>query len=193
MILELDDYKLFLNINSVITEYDTILTEIIEGIETGVQNFIRYDLITAEHTEYLGGKGSVNLFTEHVPVTAVGSISYWDGEDWADLVESVDYERLLILKESIIYLGGYVFTKGTANFKIVYTAGYADADSIPKPIVMAMKRLVKLRWDETPMGMNSLGKLSVNNSGGIQSSINLDKNAENEIYKSIEVYAHVNV
>ena len=187
MILELVDYKAYLNV--IQSEYDDILQTIAEGAEQEVQTYLGFDLESEEKTEYYNGTDSEILVLDAFPVTAVTTISYWDGSDWVDLTSS-DYNALRIKNLSSVYTDGYTFTKGTMNYKVVYTAGYT---TVPSDIDLAMKKLTRLRWDETPFGLNRLGLNSKNNSGGVQSSLSFKANAEKEIFDTIAKYRHINV
>lgn len=188
MILVLADYKRFLNIES--TDTDDILTDVIESAEAEVEAFIRFDLESASHTDTVDGQGTSFIVLDHTPVTAVTSISYWDGDSWVALVDGDDYVRMEIKDGATIYLDSYTFAEGTSNYRIVYTAGYS---TIPYDLQLGMKKLVRLRWDETPFGANRFGVSSKSNQGGVQSNANFDLDTEEKVFRSIEKYAHVNV
>ena len=191
MIFNLARYKTYANISGY--DYDTILTDIIEGVEKEIQNFLKHSLITSSYTETLDGSGSYKLMLREYPITAITSISEWDGDSWNTLTEGTDYDRLVIVDQNHIELEGKLFTESPNKYKVVYTAGYADADSVPVDIKLAAYRLVKLAWDETPMGRSALGVTSRSDSGGIESNTVLDKDERADIFKRIEHYRNVNV
>lgn len=186
MILELVDYKEFLNITS--SDTDDILTTIAEASEKEIENYLKFDLESETKTEYYDGSGREVLVLDCFPVTSVTTVSYWDGSDWVDLTSS-DYNALRIKNQSSIFTDGYTFTKGTMNYKIVYVAGYS---TIPSDIQLAMKKITKINWDSTPLGRNALGLNSVSNSGGVQSNLSVNRFAKEDVLKEIEEYRHVN-
>ena len=187
MILDLVDYKAYLNVVS--SDTDDILETIADAAEKEIEAYLGFDLESDDKTEYYDGSGREVLVLDEYPVTAVTTISYWDGSDWVDLT-SDDYNAKRIKNLSSVFTDGYTFEEGTMNYKVVYTAGYS---TIPSDINLAMKKLTRLRWDETPFGMNRLGLNSKNNSGGVQSSLSFKADAEKEIFNSIAKYRHINV
>ena len=186
MILELVDYKAFLNV--IPSDTDDILEDIAEASEKEVERYLKFDLESETKTEYCDGSGRNVLVLDSFPVTEITTISYWDGSDWVALTSS-DYNALRIKNQSSVYADGYIFTKGIMNYKVVYIAGY---DTIPQDIQLAMKKITKLNWDATPLGRNSLGLNSVTNSGGIQSNLSVNRFAKDDVFKEIEEYRHVN-
>lgn len=187
MILTLVDYKSYLNVTG--SDTDDILESIAEGVESEIQRFLGFNLESEELTEYFDGGETSVLVLNEFPVTSIDSIYRWDGIDWLELTTD-DYYSINIKNQSSIYADNYIFVKGIMNYKVTYTAGYTD---IPSDIQSAMKKLTRLRWDETPFGQNRLGLTSKTNQGGIQSSLNFKANEERDIFRSIEGYRHINV
>ena len=186
MILELVDYKEFLNVTS--SDTDDILETIAEASEKEVERYLKFDFESESKIEYYDGSDRSVLVLDSFPVTAITSISYWDGSDWVALTTD-DYNDLRIKNQSSVYLDGYVFTKGTMNYKVVYTAGYT---TIPTDIQLVIKKVTKINWDSTPLGRNSLGLNTISNSAGVQSNLNINRFAKEDVLKELEEYRHVN-
>ena len=187
MIIELSDYKSFCNITS--NEYESIIKGIVEGCEKEVEEFLGYQLSEQEYIKEVNGSGCNKIVIDEANPHTLESIHEWNGSEWVEKNLQIDYTRSFIHRGTL-HVEGMIFTKGFHNYRLHYTAGY---DTIPSDIELALKRLVKLRWDETPMGKNSLGVSSITDNGGITSSTNIDKDDESKVFKTLEKHANTNV
>lgn len=188
MILTLALYKAYLNISG--TTYDEILEDMIDSCEAEIEAYLGYPLGSDDFVETLNGEGYNFLHLPHRNVTAVSKLEYYNGSEWIELVSGVDYDRLIINYGSFIYVDDVIFEKGYSNYRVSYTAGYT---TVPADLQLAMKRLLKLRWDETPMGRNALGVSSVSDNGGINSSTSISKDDEGKVFKTLDKHKNINV
>lgn len=191
MIDTLENVKTYLNIEG--NSYDNYLNDFCEQIDALIKGYLNRDLEETEYTEYYDGSGSSLLILKQMPVSAVTTVEYWDGDSYEE-VTSDDYDRLLIVPaENAVYLENYIFTTGFLNYRITYTAGY-DASSMPADLKRAFRELLLLAYDDSPLKNRTLGKLSKTESAGSGSLVvNLDKQAQNRILESIWKYKRINV
>ncbi len=197
-IVTLANYKDFLKISA--DTYDTILATLKAEIEDKVRARLNRDIFGQTYTdEYYDGDGTNTLVLKQFPITEVSKIEeYWgldanNEETWTELTQGIYYQRLLIVDKVKIVLDGYVFARGHQNYKITYTAGY-DSTTLPKEIQKICKELMKLYWNETAYGENTLGKSGDSNgrSGG-SDNITYDLTAEEKILKRLDAYASVDL
>lgn len=88
-------------------------------------------------TEYYDGNGGKILFLKNYPVIAITSIDLWDtylNQSTQNYTVYTDY--LLYPEEGYIYLRGG-WQEGNRNYKIVYTAGYANQAAVPDDLELA--------------------------------------------------------
>ncbi len=199
-LVTLAKYKSYLGIASNDTTKDTDLTDLQSSVEARVKEYLLRDIESTTYTDELyNGSGWGGLVLRQYPVTAVSSISVYEGigagnvETWTTLVEHTHYDRKIIPSESYsVLLENYIFTKGIQNYKITYTAGYS---TIPSDIQLACKELMKIVYANSPIsGNNRLGFLSVSsNAGGGSQSLSIDPDIEEKILKKIECYKAHNV
>lgn len=196
-LVNLSKYKEYLKITD--NTVDTQLTSLANHVEQRVKSWLNRAIESATFTdEYYNGNGKNYLTLRQFPITAVSAIKVYDGldnnnaETWTTLVQGTDYERkILDLEACSVYLDGYTFDKGMQNYKITYTAGYA---TIPEDIQLACKELLKVTWDNSPLGQNRLGFTSVSDSAGsANENLTLDGEIEMKILKKIEHYRAFNV
>ena len=90
--------------------------------------------------EILNGKGSLRLFTDNGPITAIDSIAYWDGSAWAEY-DAVSYPYTFKANSNCVYFTlGHRFYKGYQNIKISYSYGY---ETVPQDLVYACYLLTR--------------------------------------------------
>ena len=183
------------------TDDDDILDIIGEAVEDRVATFLNRSLIEESYAdELIDGSGTNKLVPKHFPVTAVTSIEVYDGLDnsgteiWDLWAQNTDYDRLVIPTGGYcILLDGATFPKDYSNIKLNYTAGY-DSDSLPQDIYKAMFDLCYLYYHAIRAEKN-LGKLSdvQISGGGLNTTINYDRDAEIKILETIKAHRAVNV
>lgn len=183
------------------TDDDDILDIIGEAVEDRVATFLNRSLIEEEYEdELVDGSGTNKLVPKHFPVTAVTSIEVYDGLDnagaeiWDSWAQNTDYDRLVIPTGGYcILLDGATFPKDYSNIKLNYTAGYTS-DTLPQEIYKAMFDLCYLYYHAIRAEKN-LGKLSdvQITGGGLNTTINYDRDAEIKILETIKAHRAVNV
>ena len=122
------------------TTYDDLIDDILAEVSARVQDEIGRPILQATYTEYYDGHDSEVLFLRHGPLVSVTScdrVSYGDdggGGRQETLTAVAAYERL----EGGLVTGGHlgrgwirftsagrVFDRGSANWRVVYSAGFS--------------------------------------------------------------------
>ena len=182
MLVSLNDYKKFLEIDLTNSNQDGDLQILALEVEDFIKSYLNRDLEEAEYTEDYDGDGTSRLILNQFPVTACASIEVYE-TDWTAL----DYTRLVIVAQSTIYIEGNKFPKGNQNVRVVYTAGYTDA-TLPKEVRMRAKELMLLYYNEWT-GNRTLGVSNVNKSGaGINDITTIDKEETLRILTHLDKY-----
>jgi hypothetical protein len=103
---------------------DTQIGLLVTKASAWIENYCGRVFGTASYTEYLTGGGNDLLFPKQWPITAVTSVNYDTGKDWA-AGTAVDATDLFILSDTMIQALGYVFSQTALGaVKVVYVAGY---------------------------------------------------------------------
>lgn len=146
----LANVKQYLNLGTN-TSADALLGRLISAASSWVRSYLNRDITQQAYTDTLDGTGTQRMIVAQYPVTALTSVTV-DGQDVTANVIS-DGRRLLKLKD------GYgVFTEGTGNVVVNYTAGYATT---PYDIEQAVIEIVALRFREK----DRVGTSTVNTRG----------------------------
>ena len=127
------------------TAFDTLLQDIIEGVSVWTETYCDRTFKQATYTEQYDGDATPTLLVRNTPIDSVTTIH----DDTlrvfgaADLIAATDY--VIYGTEGRIVLDGLFFAKGLQNIKIVYVAGFKDAD-LPRDLQQAIKELVADRF-----------------------------------------------
>lgn len=193
--IPIEEYKRYLKIQNI--TYDEELQNIINAVETKVEQFLNRNLLAQNYVEYYDGSGSELLILRNIPVNSITKIEYYEGrvnnvDVWTEWTQDNQYSRLLIPKEKHgIILEGGIFIKGIQNFRITYNAGYT---TLPYDINLACKELVKIALDNSPLGKSYLGVTAISdNTGGSSQNITFEDDRENKVLQKIEHYKVLNV
>lgn len=123
------------------------------------------------YTEQYDGEGNNLLFLNNVPVISVTSIH--DDEDWVfDAAHLIDATTYTVVNNIYVALKSTVFSIGTQNIKVVYTAGYS---TIPEDVNLScIKEVVRefnrrLEGDVTARTLND-GSISYTEKGLMKST-----------------------
>jgi hypothetical protein len=148
-----------------VSTLDAEIAAAISSAESWIESLTGRSLLSAEYTEYHSspqfGNGWIQL--DNWPVTAIASVSYWNGE-WVAL-SSDQYEqrssngKVFFPSNTWGYFDDSRVTLGPAatmprppeadSLRVVYTAGYA-ANSLEKGLLEPFYRLVDaIRYDRT--------------------------------------------
>lgn len=118
----------------------------------------------ATKTEYYDGNGSNILFLRNFPIIAITSIDLWDtylNQSTQSFTVYTDY--LLYSEEGCIYLRGG-WCEGNRNYKIVYTAGYANQAAVPEDLELSCNMLAAYYYanpDKAGIKSEGIGNYSV--------------------------------
>ena len=73
--ITLEEYKRYLKIQNI--TYDEELQNIINAVETKVEQFLNRNLLAQNYVEYYDGSGSELLILRNIPVNSVSKIEYY--------------------------------------------------------------------------------------------------------------------
>jgi len=131
--------------------FDEVLGRIIAAVSAQFVSESGMVPTSTAYTEKRSGHGMESMTLRHAPVISVTSVSV-DGV--AVPAQPSVGSSGWVLDGSTVRLVGYVFTEGTLNVSIVYTAGYA---AIPADIEQAVIKMVGLQFtDRKRIGQSSL-------------------------------------
>lgn len=121
---------------------DALIARLISAVSGYIETWTNRRFAQAAYVEGRDGNGGTLLAFADYPVSAVASVTV-DGQaiPSAAAVGDVGYR----FDETRLWLTGYAFTRGRANVRLAYTAGYA---SVPPEIEQACLELVALRYKE---------------------------------------------
>lgn len=115
---------------------DRLLTELIEGATSRIQQLTQRRLFEATQVEVRDGHGRPSMMMRERPVSAVSSVRI----NGAEVPARVSYGQAGFFHDTAsVHLSGRVFTAGMGNVEITYTAGYA---SIPWDLQVACAEMV---------------------------------------------------
>jgi hypothetical protein len=154
--------------------YDANIALYTKAAHDKICQYLDYEIISTEYdADYYDGTGHNRLYLKNRPITAVSHI-YLDDEE---------ITAFKIFDSHILLTDG-IFVKGSANYKVEYTAGWTKA-KMPFDIKLAGLQLVELM-------ANSVGRMGRASISVGQSSENIDFDAEKRILKSIDSYRGFN-
>jgi uncharacterized phiE125 gp8 family phage protein len=118
------DVKQYLSISD--STHDALLGALVDGASEAIENFCRRRFATAEYTEYHDGGDSAILLLDHCPVQSVDEVRVDSRHDFenGEPIDEDDY--VLYPEEGLIVRIAGLFSAGTRNVRVIYTAGYAE-------------------------------------------------------------------
>lgn len=189
-LIDIEDYKEYLQIED--NDYNSALITMIGEVENKVEGRLKRSLASQEYIEIYDGNGRNVLIPDNYPITAITKLEVYEGLDssnneiWTQYVKGTHYNRLMIKDDISIYMDCATFPKGMQNIRLTYTAGYAD---IPYQIQRICKELLKIYWDSSNYGKNTLGlKSKTFETNGGTDTIVYDSEIENKILSKLDSY-----
>jgi len=130
------DAKLYLGITD--SSSDSLLGALVDGASEAIENFCRRRFATAQYTEYHDGGDSAILLLDHCPVQSVAEIRV-DARHNFERAEPVDEDDYVVYPEEglVVRIAG-LFSAGTRNVRILYTAGYAQTPQDVKRVCVML-------------------------------------------------------
>ena len=116
-----------------------------------------FQLISKTYTEQIvNGTGESLLIFPAMNVTACTAVQYRSTKtDWLDL-ESDHWELDYVHKLGVVGYSGYKFVRGLQNWRVSFTAGWAQADMpgiIIEAFITELQRWAERRWDMSSKSM----------------------------------------
>ncbi|TXH14984.1 MAG: hypothetical protein E6R03_08205, partial [Hyphomicrobiaceae bacterium] len=142
--------KLHLNIPTAVTDWDTLIEELIKSATSHVEDLTSQCLITQTLQEYRDNLDELQYFGEitlaRYPVSAITHIKYTDTAGAQQTWDSANYRTDLVSRRPRIALataGTLPTTTDEVNsIEIQYIAGYGNAAAVPAEFKTAIKLLV---------------------------------------------------
>ncbi len=151
----LDDFKVFANLDSTVTDRDDAISTLLSASEQLLKDNFGIYIAQDTITETLDGNGKKYLYLSYKPVT-VTSVTI-DG----DVVDSSTY----YVKDNKIRFDSTI-TSGYENVEVVYTVGYADAD-IPYNLKTALYKLANKFYKDTEEAREGINSFNTDTKMGI--------------------------
>lgn len=169
MLISLNELKLFLEIETSDTGFDTLLTQCIVEAQNLIESYLNYSVESASKTIYITGNNSAVYCFGFVPVTAIASISRRTTplEAW----ETVSSSKYSIYELNGLYNVYYEDVFDYNLYKIVYTSGYS---SVPDGIKMACLELSASIYLAAKRGTVGIGAKGMTESGSSSTTSYID-------------------
>lgn len=132
------DVQAFLSLPS--GQDESLLESLVTRASVMVNSLINRNLLSASYTERFSGRGGSRQGLSNYPVTAVSAVTI-DGVSVPAATGQLDAGYLF--DENVVYLRGYVFTRGVRNVEIDYTAGFA---TVPADLSQACIEIVANKY-----------------------------------------------
>lgn len=129
-LITVGDLKNFMGIDTPI--YDEKLTMIVNAMTDYIESRCKRRFQSTLYTEYVNGDDSDHLMMKQYPITSITSVEENSNSDnssnWATLAAEEYFNIGPDLEAGLIRKTSRTF-KGTANYRVVYTAGYTTLPS----------------------------------------------------------------
>ncbi len=148
-----------------VSTYDTLLTDLINGVSTAMQRYMGRDIVSTAYTaELASSAGQEKLYTKQRPILASPAPVI---RDQGTTVDTSTYDRLgdegafLAITDDVAGAWG----AGSYRYSIDYSAGWA---AVPEDLVLAATKQVLFEFKQTAEGGGRIGSLSkALESGGV--------------------------
>ena len=145
----LSEAKLWLKVDY--STDDDLITSLIQAAREMVEDHTNRKLMPQTVTEKFNGFPTDNIILSASVLSAVTSIQYTDEDGDTQTLSSAKYivqDYAMPPQISIAYGETWPTTRQEADtVTVVYTVGYADADSVPEAIKNAIKMLVAYMYE----------------------------------------------
>lgn len=185
MLLTLNEYKTFENINS--TSNDTRLKAILISVDRFVKNYCARELEPGTYVESPEIEDQT-LFLHEFPITSIASIDYIDYEDATQTLETTDYrlwpdEGILEIHDDAHQTALYDAKYTSRYLTVTYSGGYAE---IPEDLKIAVSGLVTYYFKDESSPVKSQNVRTIDYS--VLSAINLPPHIRRvlDLYRRIE-------
>ncbi len=141
----LADLKAWLPVTG--TTEDTMLQHLITNVSAWIEQWLSRSIYIAATVEMRDGTGTGRMVFANFPVTAVTAVEV-DGVA-IPLADSPTADGYYFTEVYVGLRGPYRFTRGSANVKLAYSAGYAtNQASVPAELEQCALELCALRYRE---------------------------------------------
>jgi hypothetical protein len=147
------------------TEYQTVLETFINSVSDYVNNYCKRNLLAADYTEYYDGNDRRTLYLNHFPVNSITGLYIDTESEFGSGTEVAAADYRLHKQLGKVWLENTVFAAYPRSIKVVYNAGYADVDSVPDELKLAVLDDIKWRfkrWELNREGLESVTVEGVN-------------------------------
>lgn len=153
--ITLAEAKTFLRIPSTITDHDDEIMSCVRAAREVIEDNSGHICATSTWKAYLNKMPSDIYFEQMYPITAVSSITYFDGDNQEQTLSSSNYFTVLsndFKKLGRIYISDVESTYERPNaVTINFTAGYTSMVAVPEKYKRACKYLTKHFYDQNDL------------------------------------------
>lgn len=157
--VSLAEAKLYLKVESGVTEDDALITTLIKAAREYCENWEGRKYITQTLTCYRDGFAD-KMVLPYAPVSAITSISYvasGGSQSEYTVLDSAYYKTNLSESPASVTLSyGYSWpaTLSTPNaVKVVYVCGYGSSANVPQRVILAMLLLIGEWYENRSVGL----------------------------------------
>jgi hypothetical protein len=174
------------------TSQNTRIERMINTASQFIARYCRRTLVTATHTEYIDGRGGNRIMLKEWPITggpAAGGTKpavYIDSDSVFGAGTEVDTGSYYVANGITLIRvgeGGMIWPKGYRNIKVIYTAGYGVAGTMPSDLEQAC--LDYVMWLFDMRNDRRIGRATKSKSGETVSFVN---NLPEHIAEILEPY-----
>ncbi|MEN3039702.1 MAG: hypothetical protein ABDI07_11265, partial [Candidatus Kryptonium sp.] len=131
MIVSLSEIKEYLKIDATDTIYDNFLNRWNKIIQSYIEDYCqqRFEIVNITN-ELADGTGRLYLAVKNLPIVQINSVHFTvDNLTWQIWEDS-------LITDGILIYGRKIFPKGKSNFKVSYTAGWAEPPEGIKRVII---------------------------------------------------------
>jgi hypothetical protein len=138
--------------------WDAQLSRLIQGVSAQMQSWMHRTIVDTSYTDevHSGDGWSNELILKHRPITSTVTMIVKENDVAMSATEyTTNDDGGLVLREGSTTSNATVWTDGTRNFKVTYSAGYT---AVPEDLAMAATAQVRHEFHQSqPSSKNRLG------------------------------------
>jgi hypothetical protein len=155
-----------------------ILQNLINAVTRRIESYCNRIFISRSVDEMYDGPGLARMPLRYFPILSVATLERLSEVDATVLTSYTASQFRIDSQHGFLYLTtGELFSYGFANWRVVYSPGWASLSTVPDEIILAAKMLVARAWRdyaERKDDVESLsfeGQLTIFNKDGIPQKI----------------------
>ena len=167
VLVTVDDFNTYTGNYETGTEIDELKSQIIVSAEEVVANYLGFDPMTDERSDYVSGIGNNHLYLYAWPITQVDLVS-------VNGVQLTSDDYSVSAEGRYLRLNAGVWPVGVENIRVDYTAGWT-VPTMPAIVKTTILQIASLMLQETGGNIGVTGKSFSENSRSFINYTNYDK------------------